>query len=237
MPSPTATRRQVAAGVAWSVPVIAAAAAVPAVAASFPCEPSLDFWGSFAFDWGNVTIGDTQTLQVSAGGRVINLPKDVTVQRVEVTHWVQVRPDRQPGPGLPWIGASNSSTRRDWSYKAQNPGWTGDFTNTTRGTSYTDANGREYTAWDITLTWVAGPDAGAYSSPNQDGCRNFQTKPSGNRGWQGPMVTTWSKNPRASSARDSRLGAYVERVVRVSLSNGTVLERKAPSRITYASNG
>ena len=48
------TRRTLAKGAAWSVPVIAAASAAPATAASPSCEPAINWGGGIYYDYGNI---------------------------------------------------------------------------------------------------------------------------------------------------------------------------------------
>lgn len=99
------SRRTVVSGAAWSLPAIAASAAVPAAAVS-RCIPEIThYWGGLGYHWGQLgepsQARTTQVLSLQAGEVVIeNLPPGVTVDRILVRQVVARREgQRSPGPG------------------------------------------------------------------------------------------------------------------------------------------
>ncbi|MDY6054539.1 hypothetical protein [Micrococcus sp.] len=108
----TLSRRQVAAGLAWSAPAVAAAAAAPAFAASGPpCGAHLPVaLVAGRFHWGTYdgTPGVTdQQLQLFTRMQVMNVAPG-SVESFTATYTISRRADGTPGPGLPWIGETAS---------------------------------------------------------------------------------------------------------------------------------
>ncbi|RUQ20256.1 hypothetical protein [Kocuria sp. HSID16901] len=105
-PSPESSgisRRTVALGAAWSLPLMTAAASVPAQAASSHCNPIVIYDGDIRYHWGDVgNYGTTTQVLRTSGGNVtiVNLPHDVTVEMVVIDNYIQRRASEySPGPG------------------------------------------------------------------------------------------------------------------------------------------
>lgn len=89
------SRRALARGGAWSVPVATVSVAASAYAVSRPCNPVLDSGGGFSYDWG---VADTertnQTLKAAGSLTVKNLPADAVITTVDYRLIVMNRNDR-----------------------------------------------------------------------------------------------------------------------------------------------
>lgn len=237
------TRRSLAKGAAWSVPVIALASAVPAYAAvSSACRPTLDVNNTLAFDWGNTSVGGTQYLHYSSGVRVVGMPPGVKVVKATVTRWVQQREDGRAAPGVPWPGDSNSSASGRCSasgcsipFTPLNAGWKPAFEVSPRNQSYTDSNGQQFTGWSITTTFDGTVQGAGSLTGTADGCFTFVTRPSGNSGFNAQRVATYTNNPRTSNVASLR--ALTERIATVDFSDGQRIVEKFPSVISYNSGG
>ena len=167
MASPTidtrpVSRRSLARGVAWAAPVIVAASAVPAYAAS-SCIPTLRISGGLVYRWGTIgSSSTTQSLDAGAQAYVDNLPAGVTVTNVSYQWWIANRIGQtSAGPGAFWVGNSTSNrSRQTLSAMPYTPGsgtaWRNTVSNTQNlaGTEFPDGVTRD--AWDLNFLWSAG---------------------------------------------------------------------------------
>lgn len=105
------SRRSVVKGAAWSVPAVAASAAIPAFAASFTCNNvNAVMVAASAFHWGTVGAGKTrQQLQLFGRMQITGIPKD-GVDNIKVEYVVQQRANGTSQPGAPTPTASGT----DW---------------------------------------------------------------------------------------------------------------------------
>lgn len=102
------SRRSVARGAAWSVPLIAATTSVSAYAASSACIPTISYNGDIRYHWGQRYRRHegqgrtTQVLQTGAGSvSIYNLPAGVTVSSIVIDIFVQRRQGQHSeGPGV-----------------------------------------------------------------------------------------------------------------------------------------
>ncbi|WP_423447051.1 hypothetical protein AABM36_02025 [Kocuria sp. KSNUG] len=188
----TLTRRTLAKGAAWSIPVIAAASAAPAVAASGKCLPSLRFSGGLYYDFGTIYTfsGRTTNQYLTVGGQtyVDNLPQGVTVQSITYNFWIQNRKDQtSSGPGAFWMGDSTASSKdkkctasgctSTWTPTAGS-GFDNVVTNTGNNLTKTYPNGENLPSWDVNMTWSAARDTVGTYTTDGAGCRDFTTGPS-----------------------------------------------------------
>ncbi|MCT1556957.1 hypothetical protein M3A96_02290 [Helcobacillus massiliensis] len=94
------SRRTLARGAAWSVPVATVSVAAPAYAVSRPCSPVLTSGGGFSYDWGVANTERTnQTLKAAGSLTVRNLPADAVITTVDYRLIVMNRVD---GSGTNW---------------------------------------------------------------------------------------------------------------------------------------
>ena len=226
------TRRTLAKGAAWSVPVILATAAAPAVAAS-ACRPTLRFSGGLFYDFGTIYNSGTNTTNqyLTLGGQtyVDNLPSGVTVARIDYTFWVENRQGQDSsGPGAFWLGNNTASTKGScssttcsltWAPTAGS-GFSKTVTNTKNNFSLTYPNGESVPSWDLNMSWTPNANTGKAYTPTPEGCRNFDSGPSG-------RFRVDYTGVRALTLQDVRDGkktirSYSEVVV--TLSDGTVLK-------------
>lgn len=112
---PVLTRRTLARGAAWSVPVIAAASVAPAVAASANCTPEISWGGGIYYDYDEIVAdrdaGATTNQTLSVGGltKVVGLAPGTTVTDLKYTFWIENRQGQKAGgPGAFWLGNSTS---------------------------------------------------------------------------------------------------------------------------------
>ncbi len=187
----TLTRRTLAKGAAWSVPVIAAASAAPAHAASSACTPVLKFSGGFYYNYGTIysVSGRTTNQYLTVGGQttVSNLPESVTVQDISYAFWIENRQGQtSSGPGTFWMGNTTASTRSSctssgctatWKPTAGS-GFSNYVINTGNNQLTVYPTGETYPSWDINMTWSATKDTLNLYSPQETGCRTFTTGPS-----------------------------------------------------------
>lgn len=110
------TRRTLAKGAAWSVPVIAVASAAPALAASPYCDPDIKWGGGIYYDYGSIVAdwqagsSTNQTLSLGGRTRVLGLPQGVRVTDIKYTFWIENRQGQSSsGPGIFWIGNPTSN--------------------------------------------------------------------------------------------------------------------------------
>lgn len=229
MASPTidthpVSRRSLARGVAWAAPVIVAASAVPAYAAS-ACTPTLRISGGLIYRWGTIgSSSTTQSLDAGAQTYVDNLPAGVTVTRVSYQWWIANRIGQtSAGPGAFWVG-NGTSSRNGENYNAMRytPGsgtaWRNTVSNTQNlaGTEFPDGVTRD--AWDLNFLWTAGTNGsnGTYTN-DATGCRDFTTGPSG----RFAITYTDVKAPRTCPSPEGRMPNFVK--VTATLSNGQEL--------------
>ena len=188
----TLTRRTLAKGAAWSVPVIAAASVAPALAASSQCQPALRFSGGMFYDFGTIDSGTGRTNQyLTLGGQtyVDNLPPGVIVTDISYTFWMENQQGQgSSGPGVFWMGNSTASTRNTCSNGTCNASWSptsgsgfrSRVTNTVNNTTVEHPNAGPLPSWDVNMFWSAAQDTGnRYKVDSQTGCRNFDSGPSG----------------------------------------------------------
>lgn len=231
MASPTidtrpVSRRSLARGVAWAAPVIVAASAVPAYAAS-SCVPTLTISGGLIYRWG--TLGrssTTQSLDVGAQAYVRNLPDGVTVTRVSYQWGVTNRIGQDSaGPGAFWVG-NGTSSRNGENYSAMRytPGggtaWRNTVSNTGKEIDTEFPDGQTRKAWDLNFLWSAGTNGsnGTYTEKDDAGCRDFTTGPSGRFRIDYSGVTA----PRTCPSPEGKMPNFV--YVTATLSNGQELK-------------
>ncbi|MCG7426462.1 hypothetical protein MHY20_02295 [Helcobacillus sp. ACRRO] len=99
------SRRTLARGVAWSVPVATVSVAAPAYAASGPCKPVLDSGGGYSYDWGVANTTTVQTLKAAGSLTVRNLPADAVITTVDYRLIVMNRVDGPAGTNWQDYGA------------------------------------------------------------------------------------------------------------------------------------
>lgn len=188
----TLTRRTLAKGAAWSVPVIAAASVAPALAASSQCQPALRFSGGLYYNFGTIysLSGRTTNQYLTVGGQtyVDNLTPGVTVQSITYNFWIQNRQGQSSsGPGAFWMGNSTASAKgrkctasgctATWTPTAGS-GFDNVVTNTGNNLTMTYPNGENLPSWDVNMTWSAARDTVGTYTTDGTGCSDFTTGPS-----------------------------------------------------------
>lgn len=98
------SRRTVARGAAWAMPVVVLAAQAPALAASVCGTPTATGGGSLTYDWGTVpadpktTATTSQSLTFYGAVGAINLPPDAVITSISYEYWIQARNDSTTNP-------------------------------------------------------------------------------------------------------------------------------------------
>ncbi|KIC68482.1 hypothetical protein [Kocuria rhizophila] len=230
------TRRTLAKGAAWSVPVIAAASVAPALAASSACTPVLRFSGGLFYDFGVIDSGTGKTSQyLTVGGQtyVDNLPPGVTVTDIRYTFWMENRQGQQSsGPGVFWMGNATASTAgycnssgcsAPWS-PTSGSGFSRTVTNTRNNVATTYPDGTTVPSWDLNMSWTASQDTANRYTTTSDGCRNFDSGPSSRFRVNYTGVTSLTSADVRNGKKSIRSFADIT----VKLSNGAVLEKTYP---------
>lgn len=238
------SRRSIAKGASWSVPIIASTSMVPATAASNNCQPVLDYSGGFLYHWG-VVNGSSKTTQVYNEGagqvNITNLSPNVTVTKVVVSRDILRREGQDSeGPGILFAGNSSAT------FANQTTGFTpksvaealSNLTTTNdpafnispaypvSGSGYdplvsmtndktVNFNGKSATAWNLTYTWTAARNTLANTYTNNGTCRNFTTNSSG-------RYNITYKNMTSNSSSAVKYIQFVTTVT-ATLSDGNVL--------------
>ena len=228
--SSSINRRALAKGVAWSAPVIVAASAAPAYAAS-GCTPSIGFSGGLTYNWGNVSLPRNDQ-RLTAGGQtyVYGLPEGVTVTAVDYQWWIQNRNGQQTGgPGIFWVrnptsdrSCASGGCSMAWSPTAGS-GWVPRVTNTRNGVSTTYPEGQVRPSWDLNFSWRASRGPGSYTVL-PGGCRQFTTGPSGR------FPVNYSNV--VSEPQDDNRFADDYLIITVRLSNGETLTKTSQGQLT-----
>lgn len=231
------TRRTLAKGAAWSVPVIAVASVAPALAASSSCQPNLRWSGGLFYNFGVIDSSTGKTNQfLTLGGQtyVDNLPPGVTVTDIGYTFWMENRQGQQSsGPGAFWMGNPTASTRGScnssgcsatWS-PTSGSGFAPSATNTRNNYSLVYPDGGDpLPSWDLNMTWSANRDTVATYTATPDGCRNFDSGPSSRFRVDYTGVTALTTADVRNGKKSIRSFADIT----VKLSNGAVLEKTYP---------
>lgn len=202
------SRRSIAKGASWSVPIIATTSMVPATAASDNCQPTITYGGGYNYHWGivNNSAKTTQVANMGAGQvDISNLPPNVTVTSIVISHDI-LRRDGQDSQGPGMLFAANPAA----TFSGMNSGFTPSTVAEAKRNLTTDGisnynitaiyptsgsgfdplvsasngntvnfNGTTATAWNLTYNWSASRNKLSNTYVNNGTCRNFTTGPSG----------------------------------------------------------